>query len=94
MSETDTKTRKDLSREKILSSAGCLIREKGIKRTSVADVMDGAGMTVGGFYAHFPSKQDLVAETVASTLGQSRARLQEAARGKRGAGAVKEMARS
>ncbi|HEY5527368.1 MAG TPA: TetR/AcrR family transcriptional regulator [Candidatus Anoxymicrobiaceae bacterium] len=94
MIKTDTKTRKDRSRDKIVESAGCLMREKGIAATSVADVMDGAGMTVGGFYAHFHSKQDLVAETLASTIGQSRKNLKEAARGKHGAAAVREMARS
>jgi len=35
-------------------------------------VMDGAGMTVGGFYAHFPSKQSLVTEAVGSALKESR----------------------
>lgn len=66
-----TADRKEKSRERILASAGARIREKGISATSVADVMDGAGMTVGGFYAHFPSKDALVAETVRSALCES-----------------------
>ena len=36
-------------------------------------------MTVGGFYAHFPSKRSLVAETMRETLRQSRGRLEEGA---------------
>jgi TetR/AcrR family transcriptional regulator, transcriptional repressor for nem operon len=47
--------------------------------------MGGAGMTVGGFYAHFPSKDALVAETVSSSLCQSLEELNAAAGDKRGA---------
>jgi TetR/AcrR family transcriptional repressor of nem operon len=77
--------KKDVSRERILESAACLMRERGISGTSVADVMGGAGMTVGGFYAHFPSKQELVAETLRSSLRQSRQALDAYAGDKRGA---------
>ncbi|MHB8895883.1 MAG: TetR/AcrR family transcriptional regulator [Candidatus Geothermincolia bacterium] len=77
--------KKDRSREKILESAGSLMREKGITGTSVADVMGGAGMTVGGFYAHFPSKQELVAETLRSSLRKSRCLLDSYAGEKSGA---------
>jgi len=52
------------SRSRILSAAAGLIRQKGIERTSVAEVMDRAGMTHGGFYRHFDSKSDLVAEAI------------------------------
>jgi len=41
----------------------------------VADVMAGADLTVGGFYAHFGSKEQLVAETIHALLGARRARL-------------------
>lgn len=81
--------KKDKSRERILESAGSLIRELGISGTSVANVMEGAGMTVGGFYAHFPSKQSLVAETLRATLRESRDRLEADASGRRGADWVK-----
>ncbi len=77
--------RKEKSRERILTSAGALLREKGISGTSVAEVMEGAGMTVGGFYAHFPSKRSLVAETLRDALRRSRALLAASAGGKRGA---------
>lgn len=52
---------KQLSHKRILDSAGRLFRERGIESTSVADVMKAAGMTHGGFYRHFKSKDDLVA---------------------------------
>lgn len=53
--------------------------------TTVSDVMEGAGMTVGGFYAHFHSKDDLMAESVSSALCQSRDSLESAAGDKTGA---------
>ncbi len=51
---------KERSHETILQSASRLLREKGIAGARVADVMEGAGLTVGGFYAHFGSKKDLI----------------------------------
>lgn len=52
---------KQRSHSRILDAAGQLFRERGIESTSVADVMKAAGMTHGGFYRHFASKDDLVA---------------------------------
>lgn len=52
---------KQRSHTRILDAAARLFRENGIEATSVADVMKAAGMTHGGFYRHFPSKEDLVA---------------------------------
>src|SRR3954471_3253339 len=52
-------------REKILDSAGKLFRAKGFEAVTVADVMQAAGLTHGGFYGHFKSKDDLIAETLA-----------------------------
>ena len=48
------------SRANILQAAARLFRERGIETTSIADVMDAAGMTQGGFYRHFQSKDDLL----------------------------------
>jgi len=59
--------RKELSHEAILESAGRFIRQLGISGTRVADVMTGAGLTVGGFYAHFGSKEKLIDETLRRT---------------------------
>ncbi len=58
---------KERSHESILQSAARLVREKGISGASVADVMKGAALTVGGFYAHFSSKDELVDETLRRT---------------------------
>jgi len=52
------------SHEAILASAAALLRERGIKSSSVQDVMRGAGLTVGGFYGHFASKEELFAHTI------------------------------
>ncbi len=91
----DLKTeRKERSHERIVASAGALMRERGISGASVADVMEGAGMTVGGFYAHFPSKRELVVETLRETLRKSRALLLQGATGKKGAEWVSAVARS
>jgi TetR/AcrR family transcriptional regulator, transcriptional repressor for nem operon len=94
MMENARTERKDRSRERILASAGSLIREKGISGASVSDVMDGAGMTVGGFYAHFPSKMSLMEEAFRETIRKSRALLEAAAGDLQGTGRVRAMARS
>jgi TetR/AcrR family transcriptional repressor of nem operon len=52
------------SRTRILGAAAKLIRTNGIEGTTVAEVMEEAGMTHGGFYRHFDSKEDLVAEAI------------------------------
>ena len=51
------------NREKILEAAGRLFRERGFEAVGVADVMQAAGLTHGGFYGHFKSKDDLIAQT-------------------------------
>ncbi len=76
---------KGKSRQRILESAGCQLKEKGIAGTSVAGVMDGAGMTVGGFYAHFPSKQALVIEALRSSFREAAELLQTGLEDRRGA---------
>jgi len=50
------------NREKILEAAGRLFRERGFEAVGVADVMQAAGLTHGGFYGHFKSKDDLIAQ--------------------------------
>ena len=56
-----SKEEKQRSRDRILDAASKLTREKGLDAASVADIMNLAGMTHGGFYRHFASKDDLVA---------------------------------
>lgn len=50
------------NREKILITAARLFREKGFDGIGVADLMKEAGLTHGGFYGHFDSKEDLMAQ--------------------------------
>ncbi|HJZ74465.1 MAG TPA: helix-turn-helix domain-containing protein [Vicinamibacterales bacterium] len=57
-------------REKILEVAGTLFRERGFDGIGVADIMKEAGLTHGGFYGHFASKEDLAAEITARVLGR------------------------
>lgn len=45
------------NREKILTVAGVLFREKGFDGIGVAEIMKAAGMTHGGFYGHFRSRK-------------------------------------
>ncbi|MFO0577499.1 MAG: TetR/AcrR family transcriptional regulator [Polyangia bacterium] len=67
--------RKERSHETILESAGRLLRSRGISGARVADVMQGAGLTVGGFYAHFASKDELVSEVLRRLGAEHRERL-------------------
>jgi TetR/AcrR family transcriptional repressor of nem operon len=55
----------------ILRSAADLIRARGIGAASVANVMGRLGLTVGGFYAHFPSKDALVMEALDGVMTES-----------------------
>ena len=65
---------KQKTREKVLKAAAKAIRAQGPHRVGVADVMRDAGLTHGGFYAHFESKDDLVASAIGQMFEQSRAR--------------------
>ncbi len=68
----DYKTR---TRARIVAAAAAALRAKGVSGAGVADIMAGAGLTHGGFYAHFRSKDDLVAEALEHAGRQSFARL-------------------
>ena len=50
------------NRENIVATAARMFRERGIGGVSVADVMAEAGLTHGGFYAHFDSREAMLAE--------------------------------
>jgi TetR/AcrR family transcriptional repressor of nem operon len=54
----------DNNHEKIVRGAARLFRERGVRATSVADAMSEAGLTHGGFYRHFKTKDDLVVESL------------------------------
>ncbi|MDU8945981.1 TetR/AcrR family transcriptional regulator [Ovoidimarina sediminis] len=73
MSEAD----KQRSHRRILDAAARLFRENGIEGTSVADVMNAAGMTHGGFYRHFGSKEELVAAAFRHAVDDVVSRIEE-----------------
>lgn len=56
------------NRRRILDAASHLFREKGFDAVSVVEVMKAAGLTHGGFYGHFTSKDDLIAQAIAHVL--------------------------
>jgi TetR/AcrR family transcriptional regulator, transcriptional repressor for nem operon len=58
------------TRQRILQVAAAEIRARGIDRVSVSDVMAANNLTNGGFYAHFASKDDLVAEAITHMFGE------------------------
>jgi TetR/AcrR family transcriptional repressor of nem operon len=68
-------THKQQTRTKVLEAAAKAIRLSGPERVGVAGVMADAGLTHGGFYAHFASKDDLVAAVIGHMFEQMRARL-------------------
>src|SRR3981081_4552030 len=57
-------------RERIFEPAARLFRENGFDGVGVDAIMKGAGLTHGGFYGHFASKEDLAAEAVTLALQQ------------------------
>jgi TetR/AcrR family transcriptional repressor of nem operon len=71
----NTTTRQSLKKrrthDRIIASAGRIARKNGLAAASVSRVMRGAGLTIGGFYAHFRSKQAMDAEVVQATLGDA-----------------------
>src|SRR4051794_11132858 len=65
------------NRLRILDAAAQLFRERGFEGIGVADLMKEAGLTHGGFYGHFSSKDDLIAQASARELTRSLARLSD-----------------
>jgi TetR/AcrR family transcriptional repressor of nem operon len=61
-------------RERILKSAARRFRKKGFDGVSVADLMKEAGLTHGGFYNHFRSKEELIALAAGRAFDQTAAR--------------------
>jgi TetR/AcrR family transcriptional repressor of nem operon len=66
---------KAASHERIVKAASRRIRRDGIDHVSVAELMKQAGLTHGGFYRHFDSRHELVAEAVAEALAQGSQRV-------------------
>jgi TetR/AcrR family transcriptional regulator, transcriptional repressor for nem operon len=59
------------NRERIVDTASRMFREDGFDGVGVDAIMNGAGLTHGGFYGHFGSKDDLAAEAVTRALERS-----------------------
>jgi TetR/AcrR family transcriptional regulator, transcriptional repressor for nem operon len=66
------KGHKQATRQRILEAAGRRFKQDGIDGSGVAAVMSDAGLTNGAFYAHFESKEDLVANVLADQLRAQR----------------------
>jgi AcrR family transcriptional regulator len=66
------KGHKQATRQRILEAAGRRFKQDGIDGAGVAAVMSDAGLTNGAFYAHFTSKEDLVANVLADQLRAQR----------------------
>lgn len=71
---------KAASRERVLRIASRKIRAEGISRLGVADLMKEAGLTHGGFYKHFASRDDLIGEAAAAALAEGTAKMERSAR--------------
>lgn len=71
-------TRKELSHERIVDVAARAIRRAGYRGVGVADIMKEAGLTHGGFYAHFASRDALLVEAMQRASRDNQAALSEA----------------
>ncbi|AJA09767.1 transcriptional regulator [Sphingopyxis fribergensis] len=69
-----SQTHKAETRERVLKEAAKEIRAKGPDNVAVSGIMARAGLTHGGFYAHFPSKDALVNEAIGAMFADARAR--------------------
>jgi AcrR family transcriptional regulator len=55
---------RDATRERIVASARRLFNRRGLEGVSIDEIMAGAGLTRGGFYSYFDSKEELYAEAI------------------------------
>jgi TetR/AcrR family transcriptional repressor of nem operon len=81
---------KQKTRERVLKEAAKAIRAEGPHRIAVAGVMAKAGLTHGGFYAHFTSKDDLVAAAIDTMFGEAKSRFGRETAGARGPSSPKD----
>jgi TetR/AcrR family transcriptional regulator, transcriptional repressor for nem operon len=76
-----SKAQKARTHKRIVGIASKRFREKGLAGFGIAELMKEAGLTVGGFYKHFDSRDELVAEAVTSAFGDWQRRMDAAASG-------------
>ena len=81
-------TRKLRSHRSIESAAARLLRREGTTGASVRKVMTEAGLTIGGFYAHFPSKDGLIRDAFSAAIAQRRRFVAKALGDSRGADVI------
>jgi TetR/AcrR family transcriptional repressor of nem operon len=79
-------TRKQLTHDRIVDTAARAIRATGFYGVGVADIMKQCGLTHGGFYAHFASREALLAEALERAGAESRQRMETAVVGAVGQG--------
>jgi TetR/AcrR family transcriptional repressor of nem operon len=72
---------KQKTRQRVLKEAAKAIREEGPERVAVAAVMAKAGLTHGGFYAHFKSKDALIAAAIGEMFEDARSRFTRSTEG-------------
>jgi TetR/AcrR family transcriptional regulator, transcriptional repressor for nem operon len=70
-------THKNETRKKVLRAAAIAVRAKGPDGIGVAEIMAEVGLTHGGFYAHFPNKEALVAAAIGEAFDQSGRRFEK-----------------
>jgi TetR/AcrR family transcriptional regulator, transcriptional repressor for nem operon len=70
-----TSSRKEATHERIVEAAARAIRRSGYGGTGVADIMKDVGLTHGGFYAHFASREAMLAEAADRAGAESVAKL-------------------
>src|SRR5215472_106924 len=75
-----TPEHKEETRRRIIDAAAAAFRANGVGGISLADIMRQVGLTHGGFYAHFKSKEDLVATTLAELHDARMARFEDMAK--------------
>ncbi len=76
-----SRAEKQKTHKRIVKIASKRFREKGVAGVGIAELMKEAGLTVGGFYKHFDSRDDLVAEAVSSAFGTWKRQVDAAATG-------------
>ena len=64
-----SKAQKEKTHKRIVAIASKRFREQGLAEFGIAELMKEAGLTVGGFYKHFDSRDELVAEAVSAAFG-------------------------
>src|ERR1700679_672106 len=62
---------RERTHDEILAAAGRLFRRDGVEPTGIGQIMDTIGLTVGGFYNHFESKDALFREVVDTTVSKT-----------------------